>query len=135
MTKIVNLSSLAANAEAEAFGKLLDGGFIDIFDGEMPPDADVPVNGQRRGVTLRLGAPAFGAAASGIVVASNIEPGVADAAIKATWARLFRADHATAVMDVTVGERDAAIVLPSIDIPRGITVSCSFFSHSVPRKG
>lgn len=134
MTKVTRLSTLAANVEADAFARLMDGGFIDIFDGRQPSSADEPLSGQRRGVTLSFGSPAFGAAVFGVITASKITPGTAIVSLNpATWARIYRADHKTAVMDVSVGTKDAVIILPSTNLPQGITVTCSFFEHTVIR--
>jgi len=67
-----------------------------------------------------------------VLVANAISSGVAVASLqKATWARLYRADHRQSVMDVSVGTRDAVIILPTVNIPAGVTVNCTYFSHSV----
>lgn len=135
MAKITTLTDLAANTEADAFAKLLDGGFIDIYGGEQPDTADAPVSGQRRAVSLALGSPAFGAAAAGVIIAREISPGTAEYDVNpVTWARVYRSDHKTAVMDVSVGTKDATILLPTVNLPRGITVNCGFFSHTIEKR-
>ncbi len=134
MTKITNLSNLSVNVEADAFAALMDGGFIDIYDGQQPKSADETLSGQRRGVTLSFGNPAFRPAVAGIITANTIAPGVAGVSLNpATWARIYRSDHKTVIMDVSVGTKDAVIVLPSTNLPAGITVTCSFFAHTVTR--
>ncbi len=135
MPKISNLSIKSANIEADAFAKLMDGGFIDIYDGAQPESADEPLSSTHRlGVTLSFGSPAFLPAAAGVITANQIMPGVAVMSLNpATWARIYQKDHKTAVMDVSVGTRDAVIILPSTNLPAGITVTCSFFTHVIPR--
>ena len=131
--KRTNLTDLAANAEADAFASLMDGGSIGIYDGEQPDTADDPLSGQKLGVTLGLSSPAFGRAAAGIIVANPIAAGTAIASLqRATWARVYSADRKP-VMDVSVGTRDAVIILPTVSIPAGVTVTCSFFSHAVTK--
>ncbi len=134
MTKVTNLSTQSANVEADAFAQLMDGGFIDIYDGAQPDSADESLSGQKLGVTLGFGYPAFTAAAAGVITANSISPGVAVASLNpATWARIYRADHRTVVMDVSVGTKNSVITLPSVNVPAGITVTCSFFAHTVVR--
>lgn len=129
-----NLSDLAVNIQADAFATLMDGGFIDILDGKQPKDAATALTNQKVGVTFGFGSPAFGRAAAGIIVANPITQGVSRVSLNpATWARIYRADHKTAVMDVTVGTKDAVIVLPTVNLPEGVTVTCSFFSHLIPK--
>lgn len=126
------LSELSVNTEANAFAALMDGGFVDFYDGAPPKDADTPVKGQTLGVTLAFGSPAFGPAVAGVITANPITPGVAVARLNpATWARVYRADHRSAVMDVSVGVEDATITLPTTDIGPGVLVTCSYFSHKV----
>jgi hypothetical protein len=134
MVKVVNLTDQSANVEAAAFGKLMDGGFIDIYDGPQPTTADDPVTRQNRGVTLSFGRPAFAAPKAGVITANVITSGPVTTSLDpATWARLYRADHKTVVMDVSVGTGDAVIVLPTVNLPKGITVTCSFFEHTVTK--
>ncbi len=132
MAKVSNISTLSANVEADAFAHLMDGGFIDIYDGAQPTSADEAVSRQRSGVSLKLGVPAFMPAADGTITANPITPGVATASLNpATWARIYKADHKTVVMDVSVGLKNSVIVLPSVNLPAGITITCSHFAHTV----
>jgi hypothetical protein len=134
MAKLVNLTDLSANVEAVVFGKLMDGGFIDVYDGTQPKTADDQVVGQKRGVTLSFGKPAFGSPTAGVITANQIGSGIVATTLNpATWARIYRADHQTVVMDVSVGTGDAVIVLPTVNLPKGITVTCSFFEHTVTK--
>ena len=134
MVKVTNISTLSANVEADAFAHLMDGGFIDIYDGVQPKSADEPIAKNQVGVSLKLGLPAFLPAFGGTITANPIAPGVTTASLyPATWARIYRADHKTVVMDVSVGVKDAVIVLPSVNLPEGITVTCSSFAHKVTR--
>lgn len=136
MPKSTRLSDIVVNAQADALASLLKDGFIDIYDGAQPESADVAVTTQRRCVSLKLGSPAFLPAEKGVLSANPIASGVAEAdAEPATWARLYRADHKTPVMDVSVGTKDGGsnIVLPTARIIRGVTVSCTSFVHSVAK--
>lgn len=135
MARSTRLSSLLVNGQAELLSKLLANGFIDIYDGTQPAEADDEISGQKLGVTLQFGNPAFLPAEKGAISANPIRSGVATNELKkATWARLYREDHKTKVMDVSVGERDANIILPTTHIVRGVTVSCASFVHSIAKK-
>jgi hypothetical protein len=134
MAKSTRLTNLAVNTEADAFARLMDGGFIDIYDGAQPESGDTPVSKQVLAVTLGLGSPAFMPALDGILIANPITSGVAKASVNpATWARVYRADHKTVVMDLSVGTRDANIILKTANIPEGVKIECSSFQHLIPK--
>lgn len=140
MAKNTRLTDLAVNAEADAFGALMNGGFIDIYDGTQPTSSDDAINGQRLGVTLTFGNPAFIPAIGGILSANPINSGVIVNQINpATWARIYRSDHKTVVMDVSVGMDDPRagliynIALPTVHLVPGVTLSFSSFTHSVAK--
>ena len=50
---MITLSNVAADAQANAFSQLLNGGFLRLFDGTQPADADTPVSSQRLLAELR----------------------------------------------------------------------------------
>lgn len=132
MPKRTVLSEKSVNAEADAFGALMDGGFIDIFGGEAPTSSDMAVGDQIRAVSLAFGTPAFGRSAGGSIIANPIQSALAERTVNpVTWARVFRADHKTSVMDVSVGTRDATLILPTTNIAANVTITCSFFSHAI----
>lgn len=133
MAKVTNLSAFIANRQADVVGDALKGGSIEFYAGAMPDSADDAIVGQRLGVVLRFGLPAFGKAEDGVIIANALSPGLASDSINpATWARL-RTAAGEPVMDVSVGTRDAVIILPTVNIPAGITLSISFFAHSVTK--
>lgn len=134
MPKRTVLSEKSVNVEADAFGALMDGGFIDIYGGDAPSSPDAPVGEQVRAVSLAFGMPAFGRAAAGSIIANGIQPATAERTVNpVTWARIYRSDHKTAVMDVSVGTRDATLILPTVNIAANVTISCSFFSHAIKK--
>ena len=121
------------NSQADVLAMLCADGHIDFFDGVQPDNADTDAK-QSPCLTLRFGSPAFMPAKEGVLTANPIRSSVAMRTVeKATWARLFQADHKTVVMDVSVGTKDANIILPTTHIVAGVTVSCSSFTHSVAK--
>jgi hypothetical protein len=105
MAHDLKLSHVAASAGIDAVLALLNGGFIDIYDGAKPANANIAVGSQVRLANLQLGTPAFAPAVAGIAVANPIGPCLDnDANGTASWARLRKSDHSTAVLDLTVGQ-------------------------------
>lgn len=135
MAKNTRLADDVVDAQANVLGEMLSDGFIDIYDGVQPESANDSVPKQATlCVSLRFGSPAFGQAQKGIISANAIASGVAVSTVtNATWARVFRSDHKTKVMDVSVGMKDANIILPTTNIVRGVTVQCSSFLHVVAK--
>jgi hypothetical protein len=122
------LSLEANNARADAVGRLLWGGWLDIYAGEMPVSTDVPITTQQRLATLRFDTPAFEQAVGGLAFARLLPDKNAHGDGMAAWFRCTRADHTSVVMDGTVGleNSDADIRLERTSIPRGCAVMIRF---------
>lgn len=123
------LSDATVNAQANALAALCNGGFIKIYDGTQPASADSALSGNTLGVTLTFGATAFGAANSGVITANAITSGTAVAGITPTFARIFKSDGTTVVMDVSAGASGANMTIGAFTT--GTTVSVSSFTHDV----
>ena len=105
----------------------LDGGFLDIYDGTQPVDADTPINAQVKLARLTFGTPAFDPAANGSASAKSIASDIsADATGTATWFRCLKT-NGTSVFDGSVGTSGANLNLNSVIISAGALVSCSSF--------
>lgn len=134
MAKNTQLSNAVANAQANALGALCNNGFIDIYDGAQPTNADTGIGAQVLLASLVFGATAFGSAAAGVITANAITADAsANASGTAAWARIFQSDHSTVVMDVSVGTSNANIILNSVSISAGVAVSISSFTHTVAK--
>ena len=125
------VANVAAAAEANAFAALLNSGFIDIYDGAQPANADTALGAQVKLVRLTFGATAFGTSTTGALTANAITSGTASATGTAAWFRCLKTDGTTVVMDGTVGMTAANLILPTVAISSGVTVSCSSFAHTV----
>lgn len=123
------LADATVNAQANALAALCNGGFIKIYDGTQPASADTALSGNTLGVTLTFGATAFGAAVSGVITANPITSGNAVASITPTFARIFKSDGTTVVMDVSAGASGANMTIGAFTA--GTTVSVSSFTHDV----
>jgi hypothetical protein len=127
------LTNGSVNVEATAFAELLNGGFIDILDGPQPASADHPITVQKVGATLTFGDPAFKPAVVGTIISNRIEPALVKAGFAPSWARMYTADH-RAVMDISVGVRDANLIIPAEYLEKGATLSCDSYTHTIAKR-
>lgn len=123
------LAIATVNAQANTLAALCNSGFIKVYDGTQPATADTAISGNTLGVTMTFGATAFGAPVSGLLTANPITSGVAAASITPTWARIFKSDGTTVVMDVSAGAAGANMTIGAFT--SGTTVGCSSFTHNV----
>jgi len=87
-------STYALNVEADAVCALLDGGFLDLYDGVQPTGPDQALLTQTRLARLTFGIPAFHPSVGGEAVARAIGPDRRAAATgQATWFRARQSDE------------------------------------------
>lgn len=132
----LKLAALAVNTEADALLALANGGYLDLYDGTRPADADTPISSQTRLASPRFGTPAFAASSAGVAVAQPItEDSNAAATGTATWFRVTKADHATALFDGSAGLAAAApdLVLDAVSIAVHARVAVTAFTYTIPR--
>jgi hypothetical protein len=92
--------NLALNA---ALDVLNGGGFLRIYDGVQPVDADTALGSQVKLAELALSSTAFAAAAGGSKTANAITSANALATSTATWASFVKSDGTTRVFECSVG--------------------------------
>lgn len=83
-------------------GAELDGGFVRFYDGAVPPDPDTALGANTLGVECALGNPACAAPDSATIAFNIINPAVVAVSFTPTFARFFRSDGVTAVVDMDV---------------------------------
>lgn len=115
-----------------AFGSAQNSGLIRIYDGSQPAGPATAVSGQTLLATLTMNATAWAAASSGSKAAGAITSGVAVATGTASWFRILDSTGVTAYADGSVGTSSADMILPTVSIVSGVTVSCSSLVVSVP---
>lgn len=134
MAKNTQLAYATCNAQANALGTLLNSGYIRIYSGTQPANANTAISNQVLLAELRFNATAFQAANNGVITANAITS--EDAALAtgtATWCRLLKSDGTTVVMDGSVGTSAANLVLVTASITIGDPVVVTSFTHTVPR--
>lgn len=106
MAKNTQLTDATANAAADAVARLLDGGFIDIYDNTnaQPANADTAVPGTSvKLARIALANPSAPAAVAGVVTFTDPAPVNPLASGTALWFRALKSDGVTAVYDGTIG--------------------------------
>jgi hypothetical protein len=134
MATNTQVSNAGVNAECNALVDLLDNGYIRIYDGSQPANADTAVGSQVLLAELRFGTPAFGNAAAGVATANAITADAsANASGTATWCRVLGSDGTTVYFDGNVGTSASNLNMNSVAISSGAQVSCSSFVYTVDK--
>lgn len=130
---MANLSNTAANTEAAALAPLMNSGFIELYAGPQPANANTPLLGNTLIATLQFSNPAFGVPLAGTVVSNPIASAPAIAPGLATFARVYQSDAATVVMDISVGVAGSGAewILNTTSITAGANIACSPYTHTV----
>lgn len=128
------MSYAAVNVEADALSNELDSGYLRIYDGTQPANANTAVSTQTLLAELRFNATAAPAASNGVLTFNAITAdSSANATGTATWFRALKSDGTTVIMDGTVGTSGANLNLTSVSITTGTQVSVTSFTHTIPR--
>jgi len=125
------LANVGANAAANAVTVLLNSGYLDLFDGTQPTDADTAIGAQVKLAHIPLSAAAFGTAVAGVATANAIVSNSAAVATgTATWFRAYRSNGTTAVFDGSVGTSGCNVNLSTVALTVGDLIAVSAFSYT-----
>lgn len=124
MANLSHYGTPAQDAAMNAIGPLLNSGYIDVYTGSMPATPQTAVSGTLL-VTLTFSATAFGSSSSGTITANAITGGTPVANGTAGYARLYKSDHTTAVVDCNIGVSGACITFNSTSFTTTGTASVS----------
>jgi len=134
MANALHLANAAVNAEADAFGRLLDNGYLRLYSGSQPATADTALSGNTLLAELRFSNPSAPSAVGGVLTFATIaSETAADATGTATFFRSFKADGTTVVHDGSVGTSSADLVLNSTAIQFGAQVDVTALTHTIPK--
>ncbi len=126
------IADATVNAQADALATLLNNGYLRIYDGTQPTNADTAIGAQVLLAELRFNATAAPAASGGVLTFNAITPdSSANATGTATWFRCLQSDGTTVVMDGSVGTSASNMIMATTSIVSGVQVSVSSFSHDV----
>ncbi len=135
MAKNTQLANATVNGQADDLASRLDNGYLRIYDGTQPANADTAVSTQTLLAELRFNATAAPAAVNGVLTFNALTSATAGNSGTASWFRALSSNGSTAVMDGTVGETADTpnLVLSSKAISAGASVSVSSFTHTVQK--
>lgn len=127
MAVVLNYSEALRDAMLDAIdGVIGSSGLLRLYTGTIPTDVDTSLGAQTLVAELALSATAFGSSSGGVIAAASISDDSSANAGTVTWGTLTTSGG-TRVMDFSVGESDAAMIIDNADINSGQTVSCSSF--------
>jgi len=131
MAADLRLANASASAAADAVVDLLDNGYLRIYDGTIPTNADTAIGAQVLLAELRWNATAFGAAVAGVATANAITADAsANATGTATWFRALQSNGTTVLFDGTVGTATTDIVFNTVSFVSGANVSVTAFTYT-----
>lgn len=127
----LKLSNATVNGQADLLSDYADNGYIRIYDGSQPANADTAVGAQVLLAELRFSATASGAAVAGVITFSAItEDAAADATGTATWFRCLRSNGTTVIMDGSVGTSGSDLNLNTTSLVVGAAVQITSFTYT-----
>ena len=132
MANNLKISTTAVNAQADALSDLLDNGYLRIYDGTQPANANTAITTQVLLAELRFNATAAPAASGGVLTMNSItQDSSADNTGTATWFRALKSDGSTAVFDGSVGTASCDLNLGSTSITSGASVAVTSMTYTV----
>lgn len=124
MAKEPKYANETVEAEASAFASLLDNGYLRVYDGTKPANANTAITTQVLLAELRFANPAETAVTGGVILFDDFTPdSSANATGTATWFRAFKADGTSPIMDGTVGLSATDAIINTVSIVAGAAVS------------
>lgn len=126
------LSDAGANASVNGICALLNNGYLRIYSGTQPANANTAITSQTKLAELRWNATAFAAAVAGVASANAITSDTNTVSGTATWFRALESDGTTVVFDGSVSTSGANINLTSTTIQTGGTLSVTTFTYTQP---
>jgi hypothetical protein len=134
MANSPKFANVTVNAEADALARLLDNGYLRIYSGSQPTNADTALGAQVLLAELRFNATSAPAASAGVLTFNAITSDTAaDATGTAAFYRALKSDGTSVVMDGSVGTSSADLVLNSTAIQSGAQVDVTSFAVTVSK--
>ena len=135
MPKNTQLATASVNGQADSLSARLNNGYLRIYSGTQPANADTAITSQVLLAELRFAATAAAASSAGVITFNALTSATAASTGTASWFRALASDGSTAVFDgtVDVSANTPNLTLPTTTINAGTTVSVSSFTHSVAK--
>ena len=134
MANNLKLSNEAVNAEADALSVLLDNGYLRIYDGTQPANADTAISTQTLLAELRFNADAAPSAVAGVLTFNAItQDSNANNTGTASWFRALKSDGSTVLFDGAVGTSGSDINIATTAIVAGAIVGVTSAVYTVSK--
>ncbi len=132
MPNNLKLSNNVVNPQADALSDLLDNGYLRIYDGTQPANADTAISTQTLLAELRFNADAAPSAVAGVLTFNAItQDSNADNSGTASWFRALKSDGSTVMFDGTVGTSGSDLNIATTSIVAGAIVGVTSFVYTV----
>lgn len=130
----MNIAYATANTSVNAITALANSGYLRIFGGSKPANADT-ATGETILVQFTLPATAFGSGSNGVATANAISSVSASADGTAAWFRVVASNGTTTLWDGTVTATGGGgdLTISSTTIATGGTVSITSWLVTAPR--
>jgi hypothetical protein len=121
------------NETLNALADNCNNGYIRVYSGTRPTDADTALSGNTLLAELRFGATAFAAASGGTMTANAItDDSAANATGTASFVRCFESDGTTVVWDLSVGTSGAEVNFPTLSFVQDARIQITSLTVSHP---
>lgn len=135
MANNLKVSNTVVNGQADALSVLADNGYLRIYDGTQPTNADTAIGAQVLLAELRFNADAAPAASNGVLTFNAItQDSSANNTGTASWFRALKSDGSTVLFDGSVGTTGSDMNIATVSIVAGAIVGVTSFVYTV-RKG
>lgn len=116
------VSNAHRNLAVNAITATLNNGYIRVYDGTQPANANTAITSQVLLAELRFNAAdAFADAVNGVATAAAITGDAsANASGTASWFRCLQSDGTTVAYDGTVGTASANMIVPTTTVTAGV---------------
>lgn len=132
MANNLKISTTAVNAQADVLSDLLDNGYLRIYSGTQPANANTAITSQVLLAELRFNATAAPAASGGVLTMNSItQDSSANNTGTATWFRALKSDGSTVVFDGSVGTSGSDLNIGSTSITSGASVAVTSMTFTV----
>jgi hypothetical protein len=131
----ISLAVARKNAACDSITARANNGFLRIYAGSVPANADASLGGATLLGTCGFGATAFGAASGGTATAAAISSDSgADATADATFFRIFESDGSTVVWQGTVSGPGGGgdLILSPVSVVAGVQIAILGLTLTVP---
>lgn len=125
MANNVHLATTRRNSIVDGVAGQLNSGFLRVYDGSQPANANVAVGAQVKLAEFTFNATAFPSSSGGSATANSITNVTILATSTATWARWVQSDGVTVVLDCSVGVSGCDMNFNSAAFSSGATASVS----------